>query len=136
MSNEIIKVLDYVGEKFGLAIDWTSAEVIPYITMLGEKIVAYEFWTSILLLLFGCALLIPALKARRIYRWWSRIREEDQFDWCDYDYKDCGVFIIILIIAMALISFMFIGIQLSDILACLTFPEKIIVEYIKAAMPK
>ena len=136
MSNEIIKVLEYLSNQFGLVIDWTSAEVVPYITMLGEKIVAYEYWSSIMWLLCGVALLTPAFMARRIYRWWSRIKDEDQFDWYDYEYKDLGVAIIALTIAMAFISFVIIGTQLSDILACLTFPEKIIVEYVKAAMPK
>lgn len=30
MSEEVIKILDALAEKFGLAIDWTSANVLPY----------------------------------------------------------------------------------------------------------
>lgn len=31
MSEEVIKILDTIAEKFGLAIDWTSANVLPYL---------------------------------------------------------------------------------------------------------
>ena len=31
VSKEIIEVLDYIGEKIGVTIDWTSDNVIPYV---------------------------------------------------------------------------------------------------------
>ena len=31
MSQQIIEVLDYLFEKFGIAIDWTSENIMPYI---------------------------------------------------------------------------------------------------------
>lgn len=34
MSEEVIKILDALAEKFGLAIDWTSANVLPYLQQL------------------------------------------------------------------------------------------------------
>lgn len=48
MSNEIIKVLDAICDKFGLAIDWTSQNVMPYVEQLCEHIVQYELSSSIL----------------------------------------------------------------------------------------
>jgi len=47
MANEIIKVLDNLGEKFGIAIDWSSANVVPYLQDLMTRIVKYETYTSI-----------------------------------------------------------------------------------------
>ena len=32
MDNKVIEVLDYMGEKLGIAIDWTSENVIPQVT--------------------------------------------------------------------------------------------------------
>lgn len=37
MSEEIIKVLDALGEKFGIAIDWTGENVLPYVEELFQK---------------------------------------------------------------------------------------------------
>ena len=31
MSNEIIKVLDALSDKLGIAVDWTSENVLPYL---------------------------------------------------------------------------------------------------------
>ena len=53
MSEEIIKVLDDLAKRAGIAIDWTSENVIPYLIELGSKLVKYELWMSILLLVLG-----------------------------------------------------------------------------------
>ena len=47
MSEEVIKILDALTEKFGLAIDWTSANVLPYLQQLCGKYVTYEIATSV-----------------------------------------------------------------------------------------
>lgn len=31
MSQEIINVLDNLGEKFGIAIDWSNENILPYL---------------------------------------------------------------------------------------------------------
>lgn len=53
MANEIIKVLDALCEKFGLVIDWTSENVMPYITMLQEHMLAYYLWSNILIIVIA-----------------------------------------------------------------------------------
>ena len=57
MSEEIIKVLDALAEKFGLAVDWTSANVIPYLEQLCGKYVNYEIVTSVVWLILGIILM-------------------------------------------------------------------------------
>ena len=66
MSEEIIKVLDELCKRFGLAIDWTNENVIPYITILCEKLVNYEIVTSIVYLLFNLALIIVITNKNKI----------------------------------------------------------------------
>ena len=39
ISEQVIKVLDAVCDKFGIAIDWSSNNVIPYIEQLRNKII-------------------------------------------------------------------------------------------------
>lgn len=36
MNEEIIKILDYIGSKFGVAIDWTDKNVTPYLQELHD----------------------------------------------------------------------------------------------------
>lgn len=49
MTNEIIKVLDYLGEKFGVAIDWTQQNVLPYIEDLAGRFIKYHTVEEIIL---------------------------------------------------------------------------------------
>lgn len=58
MSNEIIKILDEVCDKFGMAIDWTAQNVMPQVEQIGEHIVQYELWTSSLWTMLALVVLI------------------------------------------------------------------------------
>ena len=61
VSDQIIKVLDEVGKRFGLAIDWTQQNVVPYIEQLGQRIVNYELWTSVVWIVIMTILLISSI---------------------------------------------------------------------------
>ena len=72
VSDQIIKVLDNLCEKFGLAIDWSSKNIQPYLEELMEKCVNYTFtidviWLCIatLLLILGIILLTMGLKVKK-----------------------------------------------------------------------
>lgn len=36
-SNEVIKIIDNLCEKFGMAIDWMSQNVVPYLQEVSQK---------------------------------------------------------------------------------------------------
>lgn len=71
MSNEIIDILDKVGEQFGIAIDWTSENIIPYVETIFQKAVNYSasstiVWlcVSALIIALGVIMLVVAFKNR------------------------------------------------------------------------
>ena len=45
-SSQFIEVLDALCAKFGIVIDWTSQNVMPYLTDLATRLISYEIWTS------------------------------------------------------------------------------------------
>ena len=47
ISTQIIDVLEYIGGKFGIAIDWSPKNMMPYIESLCKKILQYEVYTSL-----------------------------------------------------------------------------------------
>lgn len=53
MSEEIIKVLDYITEKLGVAIDWTAENALPYVEELIGKFVTYNIVKSSIILAVG-----------------------------------------------------------------------------------
>ena len=47
-SSEVIEILDYLGDKLGVIIDWTSENIIPYLQQLLNKFVYQEFCRQLL----------------------------------------------------------------------------------------
>lgn len=130
MSEEIIKVLDALAEKFGLAVDWTSANVIPYLEKLCGKYVNYEIATSVIWLIFS---VIIGVIGFVIYKYVSKNKELGviRYKGISDDYFVRGL-IYCGIICVFATSVAIIMCQIFDIATCLTFPEKIIIEELKS----
>lgn len=126
VSNEIIEVLDYLCDKIGVAIDWTSDNAFPYLEQICGKFIKWEISTSIawialgiIFIIVGCMFIKPA-KER-----WRRCTE-------NYNEDDEALSIIYLVITVFLIvsAVIVISVQVFDIIECCTFPEKTIYDYI------
>ena len=42
VSAQIIEVLEYLGNKIGIAIDWSAENVLPYLEELMQRLVSYQ----------------------------------------------------------------------------------------------
>lgn len=128
MSEEVIKILDALAEKFGLAIDWTSANVLPYLQQLCGKYVTYEIATSVVWILIGiCLLFVGKYSIEKAKQYWKKYEE--------YTYSDYDVITVMLgILAGCVIvgGIIVILCQTFDIVTCITFPEKIIIEELQS----
>ena len=133
ISDQVIKVLDAVCDKFGIAIDWTSNNVIPYIEQLGNKIIIYDICNSIMWLIIGSA--IPLTVAILIKKFLNKKKLEAKERMNDYYYTDgsldegawcCYAMIIVLIIIAIILTTSNIESIIQDII----FPEKTIIEFI------
>ena len=61
VSSEIIEVLDYLGEKLGIAIDWTSDNVLPYLQTLVDKFIKWEISTSIVWIVIAAFVIVAMI---------------------------------------------------------------------------
>ena len=119
VSDQIIEVLNYLGEKLGLTIDWTSENVLPYVQTLCSKYINWEIATSVVWLVVGIALIILAVISFKGAR--------------NPNINDEGllyVFFAILLISGIIMIFF----QIFDIIKCIYIPELQIYEYIKYSM--
>ena len=121
ISSEIIEVLDYLGEKFGIAIDWTSNNVLPYLQTLIEKFIKWEISTSIVWIVIAAFVIVAMIVLINL----KRIREINE--------ETYGM-LWIPIIALILASFMIICVQIFDIIECSIFPEKALYDFIKTML--
>lgn len=114
ISDEVIKILEYLGQKIGVTIDWTSNNVLPYVQQLCEKFIAWEISTSYAWIAIAGGVFIIALISAILISW---------FHCCGFEW---GAFAVV-----AIVTVIIIGCQVFDIIECQTFPEKAIYEYIQ-----
>lgn len=58
LSKQIIEVLNYLGEKVGIVIDWSAENVLPVAQQICERYIRYEIIMSIIWLLFDLAIIV------------------------------------------------------------------------------
>jgi len=61
MDNKVIEVLDYVGEKLGIAIDWTSENVMPQVMEFIGRYRVYEIVSCSISIIFCVVTVIVAI---------------------------------------------------------------------------
>ena len=123
VSEQIIQVLNVLCAKFGLVIDWTSENVIPYLGELCGKLVNYEIWTSVAWM--TCMVLLSIISAVTL------IVLRKQFKPALKEYDLWPVLVILGCVCIFMASIGVIGQQIGDIIKCVTFPEMYIVEYVQ-----
>ena len=122
-SDGLIKILNNVCDKFGIAIDWTSKNVVPYVMQLGNKVVQYELWTSIAWVAVGFILFLFGIFSVRY-----EFKHPEKFEGGGEGF---GLFIFIVTLIIFLVTLLF---QTGDIIACLTFPEKVMMDFLQGYM--
>lgn len=141
MANEIIKVIDELCKKFGIAVDWTSENVIPYAQQLCEKYINFEIWTSVLcIVLWGITLIGGIIfftnRNKALKKFLNDEEECNDFDDAFFDNSLGWIWVLSLIVlAASIVGFItVVAIQSTDIITCLTFPEKMILEYVQGLL--
>lgn len=130
VSNQIIEVLNEICNKFGLAIDWTSKNVQPYLQELMTKCVAYKFATSIMWLIFGIIVCtIGGVLAKMTVVNWKKYKEEGSLSACDIgaiQYIASGILLTVGIVMVVC--------NITTMIACKTLPEKVVLDMITQYM--
>ena len=121
VSSEIIEVLDYLGEKFGIAIDWTSNNVLPYLQTLVNKFIKWEISTSIVWIAIAAFIIVMTITLINL-KGFREINEETYgMLWVPAGLLILGFFIVICV-------------QIFDIIECNIFPEKVLYDFIKTML--
>ncbi|MDE6149960.1 MAG: hypothetical protein K2F81_07695 [Ruminococcus sp.] len=135
MSNEVIKILDKLSEKFGIAVDWGAENVIPYVKELCAKLVDYNMYSSIVAIVISILFLIVIIVAyvlilKRVD--WGKYNKRTYYEWSTKGCFICGG--TATIICCSLISSAILFSKIVSIIKCLTIPEMIIIEELKKLM--
>ena len=88
-SEEIIKVIDELCKKFGVVIDWTSQNVLPYLQELAHRIAIYKITMSAIGVFIGLVFLVLEICLCKKVISEYLYCQKNQKDTAQWDY-DCG----------------------------------------------
>ena len=127
-SNKVVEVINVLCEKLGIAIDWTSENIMPHLEQLCGKYVQYELWTSVFWIVFCVLFAVIFFVVALIVG--KRCGRED-INWNSYHPLPWVTVVAWILCACFAIGFIFVfAIEAQDIIACLTCPEKVVLDYI------
>ena len=142
MSQEIINVLNYLGEQLGIAIDWTSENVWPQVMdILGRyrlfELVSTGFWLIMeVVMVFGVFLIL-----KRMAKDYMKIKadQKDNFWWRrrygDNELTGFGWALLIISLLLGMISVISISIDIGEMFKWFIVPEIKYIEMLKGFMP-
>lgn len=119
ISDEIIKVLDNLCEKFGLAIDWSGKNILPYMQELMQRIANLQLAYGIIWLIAAAASIFLIIICIKQYK--KAIED-------DYDLDVLWFFAIAILCSFSLVAFIS-GLVLIP--KAIFLPELTALEYIK-----
>lgn len=142
MNQEIINMLNYLGEQLGIAIDWTSENVWPQVMdILGRyrlfELVSTGFWLIMEVVMVFCAF----LTLKRVTKNYMKIKadQEDNFWWRrrygDNELTGFGSALFIISLLLGVTSVITIPIDIGEMFKWLIVPEIKYLEMLKGLMP-
>lgn len=130
MSEEIIKVLDELGKRFGMAIDWSNQNVMPYLQDLMGRFIAYRNTQAIIWIIISIIVICLSIWGiKKILKW----KKENKIEEYDDGWGSFLLGIIGLICALCV----FIPVLICNIQGLaqnIFIPELSIMDYLKGQM--
>lgn len=118
VAEQIIEVIECLGQKFGIVIDWSAENLLPLAEHLGGRIVDWKiasswFWIILCGILFiaGIVCIICGFKNGVEY--------------------DLGAMLLTIGILVSVFGVVGLCINIFELVKVLTFPELVILEYIQ-----
>ena len=134
MGEEVIKVLKHLGDQFGVAIDWSSANIMPYLNDLMGRIVKYGIYINIyniiykifcIALFVGITVVLYKLANRAIKK--PKDSEDNLAEALSIAYVvSCVATVVVIVVGIFGISD-----TVTNIIELNTVPEKYVIEMIQ-----
>lgn len=134
MSEEVIKILDDLSQRFGIAIDWSSQNVLPYLQDLMTRLIQYKniqaiIWIVVSVIMFILVGIILRVALKYIDKYYDRdeyssVYDEDRALAKGFAWLIAGIFIFAFILVITL--------NIRGLIQNIYLPEATIIEYIKS----
>ena len=136
MGNEVIKVLNHLGDQFGVAIDWSSTNVMPYLNDLMIRMIKYGMYINIYHIIYDIFITVLFIIVTIVlYKIACKmiLRSEENEEYVNSAKILSTAFAISLVttVIVALIEIGNIKDCIADIIELNTVPEKYVIEIIQ-----
>ena len=129
MSEEIIKVIDELGKRFGIVIDWSNQNIIPYLQELLKRFICYQNITACVWIIISIAITISGVVMIKFLNKWIKSDNYNE-SYCSDDEFLATLGYILSICTIALGIGLIIG-NILGIVKNICMPEMVVYEYIK-----
>lgn len=125
VSEQIIQVLDALGEKIGIAVNWTSENVVPVAQQICERYIRYEIVMSILWMVLELGVIAGLIfGGTKLFKFLIEAKQKPSYErnwcvWADVTMIFAGIGIGIL----GILSIVDIFINIETLCKCLLLPE-------------
>lgn len=133
MSEEVIKILDDLSQRFGIAIDWSSQNILPYLQDLMTRLIQYKnvqaiLWIIVSAIMFIVTGIVLKVVLKYIGKYYdsldSHLYDEDRVWAKGLAWFIAGIFIFAFILVIAL--------NIRGLVQNIYLPELTIIEYIQS----
>lgn len=129
MSDEIIKILDALAEKFDIMVDWSQQNIQPYLQDLIHRVIQYNLATSVIWVIFYISIMAICLF---IIKKNNNKFKLDKYGCIEGSFSSL---IYVVISYILLITFVILlPFEIENICQCVFLPEKIIINEIQSIM--
>lgn len=138
-SNQVIEILNEICNKLGIAVDWTSENILPQVKIVCEKLGKYFIIQKSIMCSFGflftCVVIAYSIFLLKQFLQ-CRTTKKDNFLFEYYKYSDStglqsyALIITVIAIVIGLTGIILLGLGLLQLIKWLTVPEIAIIEYL------
>ena len=125
MSEEIIKLLDELGKRFGIVIDWSNQNIIPYLQELLQRFICYRNITACVWIIISIAMTISGVVMFKFLNKWTK-----SGNYCDYDDDTLAVLGYVFSVFMIALGIGLIIGNMLGIIKNVCMPEMVVYECI------
>ena len=136
MGNEVIKVLNHLGDQFGVVIDWSSANVMPYLNDLMTRMIKYGIYINIYHIIYAIFItalfiIVTIVLYKIAYKMILKSEENEEYVNSAKILSTAFAISLVATVIVALIEIGNIKDCIADIIELNTVPEKYVIEVIQ-----
>lgn len=130
MSEQIIEVLEYLGGKFGIAIDWTTENIMPYLEELLKRYATMRVVSLGMLIALSAIFCIVAIAIYKIMSKGYKETKTNKKDTLFFEYYSdglgitlVGAFAVFVVVVLCIASIGIFCYNITNLLEWIFIPE-------------